>query len=143
MPLKHRTGNSLPTPLTAFWRFFYVKNMPQGKIKKTRGNKDELPRRGNGSNLPPVAGPGRPKGVPNKSTTLAREAISRLVDGNVGKFQKWLDAIAADEKHGPSVAFKLLLDVMEYHIPKLARTEHTGKDGESLTIEVVNFVVKQ
>ena len=74
-------------------------------------------------------GPGRPKGLPNKSTANAREAIARFVDGNAGQLQAWLDAIAADEKQGPREAFRCLMDVMEYHVPKLARTEVTGLDG--------------
>lgn len=66
---------------------------------------------------------GRKPGSPNKATLLAREAVARLVDGNAERLQGWLDEIAADEKQGPAVAFKMLMDVMEYHIPKLARTE--------------------
>lgn len=85
---------------------------------------------------PPAAGRGRPKGAINKSTALAREAIAKLVDGNADRLQEWLDQIAEDEKQGPAVAFKLLMDVMEYHVPKLARTEHVGKDGGP--IEVVS-----
>lgn len=67
---------------------------------------------------------------------MAREAIAKLVDGNADRLQEWLDQIAEDEKQGPAVAFKLLMDVMEYHVPKLARTEHVGKDGGP--IEVVS-----
>lgn len=74
--------------------------------------------------------PGRPKGVPNKSTKLAREAIAQFVDGNVPKMQRWLNAIA--KKHGELAAFKCLTDVMEYHIPKLGRTEHTGEGGGAI-----------
>jgi hypothetical protein len=32
------------------------------------------------------------------------------------------------------VAFKLLMDVMEYHVPKLARTEHVGDGGGPVQI---------
>jgi hypothetical protein len=78
---------------------------------------------------PPAAGIGRVKGVPNKATGMAREAIAKLVEGNVDQLQDWLAQIAADEKQGPAVAFKLLMDVMEYHIPKLSRAEHTGEGG--------------
>lgn len=84
-------------------------------------------------------GPGRAKGIPNKATTLAREAIARLVDGNAHKLQEWLEAVAEDEKHGPVVAFKLLTDVMEYHLPKLARTEHTGDGGGPVVIAATNL----
>ena len=32
---------------------------------------------------PPAAGMGRVKGTPNKATGMAREAIAKLVEGNV------------------------------------------------------------
>lgn len=77
---------------------------------------------------------GRPKGLPNKTTVLAREAIARFVDGNADRLQGWLDEIAQTE--GPKVAFNCFADLLEYHVPKLARTEVTGKDGgpQELTV---------
>jgi len=72
---------------------------------------------------------GRAKGVPNKATQAAREAFATFVDGNAHRMQEWLEAVAKDPKHGPKVAIELVLAVSEYHLPKLARTEHTGKDG--------------
>ena len=69
---------------------------------------------------------GRVAGVPNKSTALAREAIAKFVDGNSHKLQQWLDEIAMNEKLGPKVAFDCFMQVDEYHVPKLARTEHAG-----------------
>jgi hypothetical protein len=80
--------------------------------------------------------PNQGKHGPPKATLLAREAIARLVDGNAERLQGWLDEIAEDPKHGPKVAFDCMMDVLEYHIPKLARSEHTGKDGEPLLISV-------
>jgi len=71
---------------------------------------------------------GRKAGVPNKSTTMAREAIARFVDGNSHKLQEWLDEIAAHEKHGPKVAFDCFMQVAEYHVPKLARVEQVGDE---------------
>lgn len=104
----------------------------------TENNKPKQSRKGKTNNPN-----GRPAGVPNKSTTQAREAIAAFVDANVDRMAEWLDAVAADEKQGPAVAFKMLMDVMEYHVPKLARTEHTGKDGgpmETITrIELVDM----
>ena len=73
------------------------------------------------------AGPDRPKGMKNKTTIAAKEAISRFVDGNADKLQGWLDEIAADQ--GPAAAFKCFSDLLEYHVPKLVRTEVTGADG--------------
>jgi hypothetical protein len=80
-------------------------------------------------------GPGRPKGTPNKSTALAREAIATFVDANTPRLQGWLDDIAADPKHGPIAAFRCVQDLLEYHIPKLARTELTGQNGGPIVVK--------
>lgn len=90
-------------------------------------------RRGNPH--PANAGKGRPKGVPNLATSNAREAIARFVDGNVERLEGWLQQIADDPKHGPLAAFKCVQEVMEYHIPKLARTELTGAGGGPVVIK--------
>ena len=63
---------------------------------------------------------GRPKGVPNKATTQAREAIAMFVEGNVDRLNGWLEEIAEKD---PKDAFDRFMSVVEYHIPKLARTE--------------------
>lgn len=78
---------------------------------------------------------GRAKGTPNKATTLAREAIARFVDCNVERLSAWLDEIAADD---PKDAFNCFMSVVEYHVPKLARTEHTGQDGEPIKVESIS-----
>ena len=73
---------------------------------------------------------GRTIGTPNKSTAKAREAIAAFVDGNAHLLQTWLEQIATDERYGPKTAFECFMAVAEYHVPKLARTEHTGaNDG--------------
>lgn len=71
---------------------------------------------------------GKPPG-PNKRTILAREAIANFVDGNADRLTKWLDMIAAKD---PKQAFDCYMSVVEYHIPKLARSEvqPLGKDGK-------------
>jgi hypothetical protein len=69
----------------------------------------------------------RPKGSPNKATQAAREAIARFVDGNAHQLQGWLDEIA--EIDGPRAAYQCFMDVVEYHVPKLARTELSGPNG--------------
>jgi hypothetical protein len=76
---------------------------------------------------------GRSVGTPNKSTALAREAIAKFVDGNSHKLQEWLDEIAMNEKLGPKVAFDCFMQVAEYHVPKLARTEHAGDATAPIT----------
>lgn len=79
-------------------------------------------------NMP--AGPGRPKGLPNKSTANAREAIARFVDGNADRLNGWLEEVYVRE--GPREAFKCFTDLIEYHVPKLARTELTGLNGGAI-----------
>lgn len=75
---------------------------------------------------------GRKPGTPNKVTANAREAIGRFVDGNAERLQGWLDEIAQTE--GPKEAFRCFSDVLEYHVPKLARTETTGKIDATVNI---------
>ena len=70
---------------------------------------------------------GRAPGTPNKATAAAREAIARFVDGNADRLQGWLDEIHADK--GAEAAFAAFSSLLEYHVPKLQRTELTGKDG--------------
>lgn len=76
-------------------------------------------------------GGGTRKGRPNKSTAAAREAIAQFVDGNAHRLQLWLDKVAETD---PERAFVLFQSVVEYHVPKLARTENTGADGGPIQI---------
>lgn len=85
---------------------------------------------------------GTGKRGPGKATTAAREAIGKFVDGNAHRLQAWLDRIAegvppkldARKKPIPGTgippdpvkASQLFIQVIEYHVPKLARTEHAG-----------------
>lgn len=66
---------------------------------------------------------GRPKGVPNRGVVNAREAIAMFVDDNSVRLTGWLDRIAEDN---PKAAFDAFMSVVEYHIPKLSRTENTN-----------------
>ena len=94
---------------------------------------------------------GRAPGTPNKATKEAREAIGAFVDGNAHRLTEWLDQVAAGvkvtemtedgpiEKYvvppNPAKAFDMFQSVVEYHVPKLARTEHVGDDNKPLVIE--------
>lgn len=70
--------------------------------------------------------PNQGKRGPSKATKQAREAISMFVENNTERLQGWLDDIAADD---PKAAFDRFMNVVEYHIPKLQRTEHVGDGG--------------
>ena len=69
-------------------------------------------------------GGGSRKGVPNRATRDVRAAIAEFAEANVGKLQAWLDAAAVKD---PGKAADLFVRVLEYHIPKLARTEINGE----------------
>jgi hypothetical protein len=77
---------------------------------------------------------GRTKGVPNKATQNAREAIARFVDANAANLQKWLDEVYTID--GPKAALACYNDLVEYHVPKLARTEISSPDGSALSLTI-------
>jgi len=73
--------------------------------------------------------PNQGKRGPNKATVQVREAIAIFAEANVDRLQGWLDEIASNDKQGPAVAARLYLDLLEYHVPKLARSEVSGPNG--------------
>ena len=92
---------------------------------------------------------GRVLGSTNKVTNEARQAIASFVDGNAHRLTEWLDRVAegvvvedpetGEEKYivapNPAKAFDMFQSVVEYHIPKLARMEHTGSDTNPVVVE--------
>jgi hypothetical protein len=92
---------------------------------------------------------GRVANTPNKATADARQAIAAFVDGNAHRLTEWLDAVANGDESGevkpnPAKAFELFQSVVEYHIPKLARTDATisgpggGPVESKWSVEVVH-----
>lgn len=73
---------------------------------------------------------GRQKGTENKVTGDARAAIAAFVEANTERLNKLLEGI--EKEDGSKAAFDAIMSVCEYHIPKLARQELTGKDGAAL-----------
>lgn len=88
----------------------------------------------------PNGGQGRPKGVPNKSTTKAREAIALVAEGMAPEFMGWLQRTADGDpenniKPDPKGAADIYLKAIEYHIPKLSRVEGHITPGAEKTHE--------
>ena len=77
---------------------------------------------------------GRRKGSVNKTTKDVREAMALIVQGNIENVQKWLEAVP-----DPGRRLSLFLDLCEYHIPRLSRSELTGEGGGPLQIGIVRF----
>jgi hypothetical protein len=65
-------------------------------------------------------------------TTQTRGAISAFADGNVHRLQSWLDEIHANDGAGAALAAYTRL--LEYAVPKQARTELAGQHPEVVTV---------
>lgn len=125
--------------------------MTQLRQKGTPGNKP-------GSAKMP--GSGRAAGTQNKITLTAKAAIAEFVDGNAHRLAGWLDQVANGrllmDKNGkqvydgqgnivyeirpnPEKAFNLFQSVVEYHVPKLARSEISGPNGGAIQTTMVDF----
>ena len=81
---------------------------------------------------------GRVAGTPNKVTQEAREAVKALLDANLPYLQTWLQNTAEgimDDETGkylvlpnPGKACDIVQNMVEYAVPKLARTEVVGDE---------------
>lgn len=72
---------------------------------------------------------GKKPGTKNRTTKEIREAYQKLTEENLENMTLWLGLIAAED---PAKAMDLMLRLSEYIIPKLARQELVGNDGEDL-----------
>ena len=129
--------------------------------KRTGG---ALPGSNNGGGAKPgsvrPAGSGRQPGTPNKVTLTAKLAIAEFVDGNAHRLEGWLDKVANGDvlvdkdgkqvydqdgntiyvtRPNPERAFNLFQSVVEYHVPKLARSEISGPGGGVIPIAAVDL----
>ena len=93
-------------------------------------------------------GPGRKKGVPNKTTTEFRETVRKLLEDNSQNVGRWLTLVAegdgTDNPKGapdPGRALDLLAKLAEFAAPKLSRAEVTGpNDGPVQTVTRIELV---
>lgn len=81
---------------------------------------------------------GRTKGTPNRVTQEFRATVQKLLDDNRSKFDSWLTKVAEGDgdqvKPDPGKALDLIAKLAEFAAPKLARHEHTGKDGGPMVV---------
>jgi hypothetical protein len=76
---------------------------------------------------------GRKPGVPNKDVADVRATIKLVAERKVLELETWLNRVARKD---PDKAMSLYLNMLEYHVPKLQRTEVTGLDGAALSVEL-------
>lgn len=76
-----------------------------------------------------LANRGRVPGSKNKQTSAIRTAYQNLVEMNLENMSAWIGQVAQED---PSKAMDLMIKLSEYVIPKLARTEVTGANGDDL-----------
>lgn len=88
---------------------------------------------------------GRPKGIPNKVTQEARELVKNILDANLPKIQSWLETTAngIQDDEGkyivlpnPAKACDIVQNLIEYSVPKLARTEMVGDAKQPVRLVV-------
>jgi hypothetical protein len=74
---------------------------------------------------------GKKKGTPNKDTKAIKEAFQMLIENNLDNLTKWLNTVAKDD---PNKAINHIINLSEYILPKLARTqtELSSKDDKPL-----------
>ena len=77
---------------------------------------------------------GRTAGTPNKVTRDVREAIAVFAQDNVEKMSEWINQI-----DDPAKRLDLYLRALEYHVPKLARTE-TQLSGSVTFLEALRAI---
>lgn len=79
---------------------------------------------------------GRPKGIPNKTTTELKETINKIVSVTLDNF---LEDIEKIRKEDPKKALELSKGLIDYVIPKMTKMELSGDINhkvEKLVIEI-------
>ena len=70
---------------------------------------------------------GRPKGVPNKTTSEIREAFANLLKGREEELN---DALNKLRDKDPKAYLEMYVKIPQRFVPEVSRAEITGQDGE-------------
>lgn len=82
------------------------------------------------------ASKGRPKGVPNKTTTELKQVINAIVSKSLDFY---LEDIEAIRKKNPEKALELSKGLIEYVLPKMSKLDFSGDINhkvDKLVIEI-------
>jgi len=82
------------------------------------------------------ASKGRPKGVPNKTTTELKQVINAIVSKSLDFY---LEDIEAIRKKNPEKALELSKGLIEYVLPKMSKLDFSGDIShkvDKLVIEI-------
>lgn len=77
---------------------------------------------------------GKPKGALNHTTRDIKEAYQLLIEKNLDNLSKWLNEIAVKD---PARAINIILDLSEYVIPKLARSDFNLKNNSGEKVQIL------
>ena len=72
---------------------------------------------------------GRPKGIPNKTTTEIKEAFQMLLEDNLPTLQRDISSLAPKER------VKFMLELASFIIPKMKSVDFKSIDTEVITID--------
>lgn len=79
---------------------------------------------------------GKKIGTQNKTTRDIKEAYRLLIEKNLDNLTRWVEQIAEKD---PEKAIRILSELSEYVIPKLARTDLTT--GDKPLPQTINIIV--
>jgi hypothetical protein len=72
---------------------------------------------------------GRPKGIPNKTTTEIKEAFQMLLEDNLPTLKRDISSLEPKER------VKFMLDLASFIIPKMKSVDLKSIDTEVITID--------
>lgn len=79
---------------------------------------------------------GKPKGALNHTTRDIKAAYKQLIEKNLDNMTKWLNEIAIKD---PARAMNIIIELSEYIVPKLARSEIEQKIIEKEPFQLIVY----